>query len=288
MTPESPPASVLALIRAALDEDIGGGDVTCEYFIDPGATASARIVAREPGIAAGGEIASRVFREVEPRLSVQVVKPDGASFARGETLLRLAGPTRGILSGERSALNFLQRLCGIATLTRRYVDAVKPHDVRVMDTRKTTPGWRWLEKTAVRAGGGTNHRMGLHDQVMVKDNHLLADDRLDELQAAIDRVKAARPGIKVELEADTLAQVDSFLKLRGVDMILLDNMPPATLREAVARVQGRIFLEASGGITLETIREIAATGVNAISSGALTHSVRALDLSLELDRSNGS
>ncbi len=221
--------------------------------------------------------------EVDPRLDVRRDKPDGADFAAGETLLRVSGPTRGILSAERTALNFLQRLCGIATLTRRHVDAVKPHPARVLDTRKTTPGWRWLDKMAVRAGGGTNHRMGLFDQVMVKDNHLLAGDRHDDLQGAIDRAKAAHPGIKVELEADTLAQVGRFLTLRGVDVILLDNMTPAQLRESVALVQGRVFLEASGGITLDTIREVAATGVNAISCGALTHSARALDLSLELE-----
>lgn len=277
------PAPVLSLIRSALSEDIGGGDVTCEYFVEPEATASARIVAREPGVAAGCEIAARVFQEVDAQLALRCDKPDGANFAEGDILMRITGRARGILTAERTALNFLQRLCGIATLTRRYVEAVKPHPVKVLDTRKTTPGWRWLEKMAVRAGGGTNHRMGLHDQVMVKDNHLLAGGRLEDLQAGIDRVKSARPGIKVELEADTLEQVEGFLSLRGVDMILLDNMPPAKLREAVALVNGRVFLEASGGITLATINEAAATGVDAISCGALTHSVRALDLSLELD-----
>lgn len=306
MTTSTLPAAVLSLIRAALDEDIGGGDLTCEYFVDPASVSSARIVAREPGIAAGGEVAARVFQEVDPRLLVRHDKPDGTSFAKGDCLMHITGPTRGILTAERCALNFLQRLCGIASLTRRYVDAVKPHPVQVLDTRKTTPGWRWLEKMAVRAGGGTNHRMGLHDRVMVKDNHLLADEvgrqpsagtprnrtissrqraagPLNDLQSAIDRVKAAHPGILVELEADTLEQVAKFLTLRDVDMILLDNMPPSMLREAVALARGRIFLEASGGITLETINEVAATGVNAVSCGALTHSARALDLSLELE-----
>ncbi|MCE9520352.1 MAG: carboxylating nicotinate-nucleotide diphosphorylase [Verrucomicrobia bacterium] len=277
------PAPVLTIIRSALDEDIQGGDLTCEFFVDSKSMSSARILAREPGILAGSEIAARVFQEVDPRIMVQLDQPDGASFSKGDTLLRITGPTRGILSAERCALNFLQRLCGIASLTRRYVDAVKPYPVKVLDTRKTTPGWRWLEKMAVRAGGGTNHRMGLYDRVMVKDNHLLADDRLDDLQNAIDRVKAAHPGVMVELEADTLEQVENFLTLRGADMILLDNMPPAKLREAVTLVHGRIFLEASGGITLETINEVASTGVDAISCGALTHSARALDLSLELE-----
>lgn len=283
MSAETLPEPVLHLIRAALSEDVGGGDVTSEFFVSAEAACRARIVAREAGIMAGGVVATRVFHEVEPRLTTHAEVPDGAAFERGEVLLRIIGPTRGVLTGERTALNFLQRLCGIATMTKRYVEAVKPHPVKVLDTRKTTPGWRWLEKMAVRAGGGTNHRMGLHDRVMVKDNHLLADERLEDLQTAIRRVKEARHGIQVELEADTLEQVKRFLTLEGVDMILLDNMPPAKLREAVQLVNGRVFLEASGGITLDTIAEVAATGVDAISTGALTHSVRALDLSLELE-----
>lgn len=277
------PDSVLSLIRAALAEDLGDGDVTSEFFVPREAIGVARIVAREPGVAAGGHVAAQVFREVDARLLVKTEKEDGAAFEKGDVLLTVAGPTESILTGERLSLNFLQRLCAIATQTRAYVRAVQPYPVKVLDTRKTTPGWRWLEKMAVRAGGGTNHRMGLYDQVVVKDNHLLADDRLEDLQRAIDRVTAARPGVKVELEADTLDQVRRFLTLRGVDMILLDNMPPATLREAVAMVQGCLFLEASGGITLDSIHEVAATGVDAISVGALTHSVRALDLSLELE-----
>jgi nicotinate-nucleotide pyrophosphorylase (carboxylating) len=282
--PEShPPDSVISLIRAALAEDIGDGDVTSEFFVPKDAASMARIVAREPGVAAGGHVAAQVFLEVDARLIVKTEKEDGAPFVKGDTLLTVAGPTASILTGERVALNFLQRLCAIATQTRHYVEAVRPHPVKVLDTRKTTPGFRWLEKMAVRAGGGTNHRMGLYDQVMVKDNHLLADDKLTDLQSAIDKVKAARPGIKVQLEADTLEQVSRFLTLRGVDMILLDNMFISELREAVALVKGRVFLEASGGITLDTINEVAATGVDAISVGALTHTVRALNLSLELE-----
>jgi nicotinate-nucleotide pyrophosphorylase (carboxylating) len=277
------PDSVLSLIRAALVEDIGDGDVTSEFFLPKDAMSVARIVAREPGIAAGTRVAAHVFMEVDARLTVKSEKDDGAPFAKGDVLLTVAGPTASILTGERVALNFLQRLCAIATQTKCYVDAVKPHPVKVLDTRKTTPGWRWLEKMAVRAGGGTNYRMGLYDQVMVKDNHLLADDRLEDLQSAIDKVKAARPGVKVELEADTLGQVSRFLTFRGVDIILLDNMWPAELKQAVSMVKGRVFLEASGGITLDTIKEVAATGVDAISVGALTHTVRAMDLSLELE-----
>ena len=277
------PDSVLSLIRAALAEDVGDGDVTSQFFVPQNAISVARIVAREPGIAAGGHVAAQVFREMDARLIVKTEKEDGASFAKGDVLLTVAGPTESILTGERVALNFLQRLCAIASQTKHYVDAVQPHPVKVLDTRKTTPGWRWLEKMAVRSGGGAGYRMGLYDQVMVKDNHLLADDRLEDLQKAIDKVKAARPGVKVELEADTLDQVSRFLTLRGVDVILLDNMSPSRLREAVALVKGRVFLEASGGITLDSINEVAATGVNAISVGALTHTVRAMDLSLELE-----
>ena len=277
------PDKVISLIQSALEEDIDGGDVTSEFFVSADAVSSSRIVAREPGIAAGVAVAAQVFHEVDVRLIVSDELPDGSPFVAGDTLMRITGPTRGILSAERVALNFLQRLCAIATQTNHYVDAVKPYDVKVLDTRKTTPGCRWLEKMAVRAGGGTNHRMSLNDQVMVKDNHLLADDKLEDLQHAINCAKSARPGIKVELEADTLEQVTRFLKLEGVDMILLDNMKPAQLREAVTLVKGSVFLEASGGITLDTINAVAATGVNAISIGALTHTVRALDLSMELD-----
>jgi nicotinate-nucleotide pyrophosphorylase (carboxylating) len=274
---------VLHLIRAALDEDLGeGGDVTSRFFVPHDATGKARIFAKEPGVAAGLDVAARVFAEVDDTLSLHIETRDGVPFEPGDTLLQVAGRIRGILTGERTALNFLQRLCGIATQTRRYVDAVKPHAAKVLDTRKTTPGWRWLEKHAVKSGGGTNHRMGLHDMVLVKDNHLLADDRQEDLQAAIAAVKAEHPGIMIELEADRLDQVSRFLSLRGVDVILLDNMPPSMLREAVAMARGRVQLEASGGVTLETIAEIAATGVDAISVGALTHSVKALDLSLEL------
>jgi nicotinate-nucleotide pyrophosphorylase (carboxylating) len=283
MSDQPLPPPVLSLIRAALDEDLGeAGDVTSQFFVPQDATGKARIFAKEPGVAAGVDVAARVFAEVDDTLSLHIETRDGVPFEPGDTLLQIAGRIRSILTGERTALNFLQRLCSIATQTRRYVDAVKPHEVKVIDTRKTTPGWRWLEKHAVKSGGGTNHRMGLHDMVLVKDNHLLADDRQEDLQAAITAVKAAHPGIKVELEADRLDQVSRFLSLRGVDVILLDNMPLSVLREAVAMVNGRVQLEASGGVTLDTIAEIASTGVDTISVGALTHSVKALDLSLEL------
>ena len=277
------PSSVQQLVTLALHEDIGNGDVTALYFVPEGSRSRGRIVAREPGVAAGTEVARAVFEAVDAAIAVQILKPDGSSFEKGDALLELSGPSRSLLTAERTALNFLQRLSAIATQTRRYVDAVKPHPVKVLDTRKTTPGLRALEKAAVRAGGGTNYRQGLYDMVMVKDNHLLANDRLEDLQAAIHRLQAERPGVKVELEADTLDQVRGFLTLQGVDVILLDNMPTSTMREAVALVGGKVALEASGGVTLETIGRIAATGVDYISVGALTHTVRALDLSLEFE-----
>ncbi|TDU70810.1 nicotinate-nucleotide pyrophosphorylase [carboxylating] [Prosthecobacter fusiformis] len=274
-------SSTEQLIRAAIAEDVGNGDVTATYFVPEESVSKARIAAREPGVVAGMEVALRVFQEIEPRIEAKVVLKDGSPFEAGDVLLELSGPSRGILTGERTALNFLQRLSGVATQARRYVEAVKPHPVQIWDTRKTTPGWRLLEKAAVKAGGGTNHRMGLYDHVMVKDNHLAANGGLEELQAAIDRVKQDRPDTRIQLEADNLEQVAGFLTLRGVDMLLLDNMGPVKLREAVEMNGGRLWLEASGGITLETIRDVAATGVNAISVGALTHSARALDLGLD-------
>ncbi|RBP36319.1 nicotinate-nucleotide pyrophosphorylase [carboxylating] [Roseimicrobium gellanilyticum] len=276
------PLSVVTLIQLALMEDVGPGDVTSRYFVPEDATSSARIFAKEDGVTAGIEVAAEVFRQVDGLLSVRVAKDDSEPFGKGDTLLQIAGPTRSILTAERTALNFLQRLCGVATQTRRYVETVKPHATKILDTRKTTPGWRWLEKHAVACGGGTNHRMGLYDMAMVKDNHLLADDAQADLQAAIDAVKKDHPNMRVELEADTLDQVKRFLELRGLDVILLDNMSTATMREAVEMVKGKVELEASGGVTLERIAEIAATGVDYISSGALTHSVRSVDLSLEL------
>lgn len=276
-------ATTLELILAAIAEDVGTGDVTAHYFVPADSIARAKIVAREPGVLAGVEVAVRVFQEIDPRLKVKALLEDGIAFQPGDVLMEISGPTRGLLTAERTALNFLQRLSGVATQARRYVEAVKPHPVQIWDTRKTTPGWRLLEKAAVKAGGGTNHRMGLYDHVMVKDNHLAAHGTLEELQAAIDRVREERPGTRIQLEADTLEQVANFLTLRGVEMLLLDNMGPAKLREAVALNAGRLWLEASGGITLETIADIAATGVNAISVGALTHSARALDLGLDFE-----
>lgn len=268
------------VIAMALAEDIGAGDVTVEFFIDPAQTARARIFARETAVVAGAGVAAEVFSRVDPKLAVQIERPDGATVTPGETVLAVQGRAGAILSAERVALNFLQQLSGVATLTRRFVDLVQGTPARILDTRKTAPGLRALQKAAVLAGGGLNHRMGLYDMAMVKDNHLLA--RPGALQDAIDRLHARHPSILVELEADDLAQVQRFVTLRGVAVILLDNMTPAAMREAIALGDGTgIQFEASGGITLDTVRAVAETGVQRISVGALTHSARAIDFSLE-------
>lgn len=268
-------------IDLALAEDIGSGDLTSQFFVGP-QRGKARIFAKEAAVAAGVEVGAEVFRRVDPKLKVRVVRESGTHVVKGSTVLEISGPVRSILTGERVALNFIQRLSGVATLTRRFVEAVGKNKARILDTRKTTPGLRALEKAAVVAGGGVNHRFGLYDMVMVKDNHLLATQKLPALQAAIRKFRRAHPGLRVELEADTLRQVRNFLTLEGVDVILLDNMQPATLAAAVRLGAGRVQFEASGGVSLETVPGIAATGVDFISVGALTHSARAIDFSLEL------
>jgi nicotinate-nucleotide pyrophosphorylase (carboxylating) len=270
-------------IAAALAEDVGPGDVTSEFFVPPRLQALGRIVARERAIVAGTETAAEVFRRVDPKLHVAVSQGDGAQLMGGETILEIRGSARSILTAERVALNFLQRLSGVATLTREFVDAAGKSKAKILDTRKTTPGLRALEKAAVVAGGGANHRIGLYDMVLVKDNHLLAGSGVSALTAAIERVRRERPDVRVELEADRLEQVRTFLNIPGVDVILLDNMKPTEMREAVALGKGKnIQFEASGGVNLKNIRQIAATGVDFVSVGALTHSARAIDLSLEL------
>ena len=268
-------------IAIALAEDIGSGDLTAGFFVEqrPG---RARLFAKEAAIVAGVETAAEVFQRVDPTARVEVLRASGARLAPGDSVLLVEGPLPSLLTAERVALNFLQHLSGIATLTQRFVEAVAGTRARILDTRKTIPGLRALEKAAVLAGGGCNHRMGLYDMVMVKDNHLAAGTSPSRLQAAIFRFKEAHPAVRVEIEADTLAQVETFLALRGVDVLLLDNMSLAELRSAVALSAGRIPLEASGGVTLETVGAIAATGVNFISAGALTHSARAVDFSMEL------
>ncbi len=268
----------------ALAEDTGDGDITAQCFVPADRGARAEIRAKETGILAGTEVAEAVFRTLDPKLRIVVQRGDGSRVERGDVVIRITGAARSILTAERTALNFLQRLSGIATQTRRYVDTVAGTGAQILDTRKTTPGWRTLEKMAVRAGGGTNHRTGLYDMVMVKDNHLQAAGSLAELQAGIDLAQQGQPGVKIEIEADTVQQVRDFLTLRGVDIIMLDNMSLDEMRECVALTRGTgVKLEASGGVTLERLPEIAATGVDFISSGALTHSVKALDLSLDFE-----
>ncbi|MFT4547288.1 MAG: nicotinate-nucleotide pyrophosphorylase (carboxylating) [Verrucomicrobiales bacterium] len=279
--------TTLALIDQALEEDLRDvGDLTSLYFVPEEAVSSGRIVSREDAVLAGVEVAEEVFHKVDPKTKVTCVRQSGDAIKPGEVAIEISGRSRSILSAERIALNFLQRLSGVATLTRSFVDAAGNHKARILDTRKTTPGWRLLEKRAVVDGGGKNHRMGLYDMVMVKDNHLKAEGSPEAIQRAVDKIKSEREGISVELEVDTLEQLADFLKLDGIDFILLDNMGSDKLREAVAMNEaagGKVELEASGGVNLETVGGIAASGVDFISVGALTHSARSIDLSLEFD-----
>ena len=273
------------LIQLALAEDIGSGDVTSRYFIPEDRRASAFVAVRKDGVVSGVDLAARVFATVDSALDVEILIPDGSRVAAGALLIRVEGSARSILTAERTALNFLQRLSGVATLTAQHVELIKGTPARILDTRKTTPGFRVLEKKAVFDGGGTNHRLGLYDRAMVKDNHLVAEGGVEALQAAIHLLKLEKPGVEVELEADSIEQVRSFLALEGVDHILLDNMSEVQLREAVELRgnPGKPLLEASGGVTLETLRMIAATGVDFISVGALTHSAPALDIGLDFE-----
>jgi nicotinate-nucleotide pyrophosphorylase (carboxylating) len=265
-------------VYAALAEDVGEGDVTTEVTVDSDAVGTALLVLREPGVVCGLRAAETVFQALDSEILFEALV-DEASFVGGDggDIARVTGSERAILTGERTALNFLGRLSGIATLTRRYVDAVEGTGVAILDTRKTTPGLRAIEKNAVLSGGGRNHRFGLDDGVLVKDNHLRA---AGSVRAAVERLRAATD-LPVEVECDTLGQVEEAVAA-GVDAILLDNMTLDELRAAVALVDGRVRLEASGGVTLETVRAIAETGVDEISVGALTHSARSLDVSLEL------
>jgi len=273
------------LIDIALAEDIGEGDVTSRYFIPADRRARAFVAVRREGVVSGVQLAARVFSKVDPDLRIEILIPDGSRVGEGALLMRVEGSARSILTAERTALNFLQHLSGVATLTAAYVEAVKGTGARILDTRKTTPGYRLLEKMAVVDGGGINHRMGLYDRAMVKDNHLVAEGGISALQAAIHRLKSEMPAVGVELEADKLDQARAFLELDGVDYLLLDNMSCGDLRDAVAARGDHHSprLEASGGVTLESVREIAETGVDFISVGAITHSAPALDIGLDFN-----
>jgi nicotinate-nucleotide pyrophosphorylase (carboxylating) len=266
-------------VDIALAEDIGPGDLTSRFFIPEWHVSRARIFAKEPSVVAGTETVLKCYRKVDPALEVTLKQRDGTRLTQGETVIALSGATRSILTGERVALNFIQRLSGVATLTAQFVEAVRGTRVEILDTRKTTPGMRALEKAAVKAGGGRNHRLGLYDAVIVKDNHLLAGA---EIQSAILELRKAHPEVLVELEADSIDQVRAFLSMTGVGVILLDNMSPEQLRECVLLRKPGIKFEASGGVSLQTVRAIAETGVDFISVGQLTHSSRAIDFSLEL------
>ena len=275
---------IRAAVKAALAEDIGKGDVTTLATVPEKATARAVMRAREPLVVAGIAFAETAFRELAAGIKIERLAQDSLRVNEGGDLLKVAGNARAILSAERVALNFVQRLSGVATLTSQFVDAVKDTHARILDTRKTTPGWRRFEKYAVVCGGGTNHRFGLFDQALVKDNHLAAlkDESPNAVAAAVRRVREKYPKIKIEVEADALEQVEQAVEA-GADLVLLDNMNLVQLRLAVQKCKGRAQTEASGGVNLASVQTIAETGVDFISVGALTHSARAVDMGLDFE-----
>lgn len=268
---------VLDAIRRALAEDIGPGDVTTNSIVPPDAVMRGRIIAKQDGVVAGLDVAQAVYRVVDERITFTALVAEGARVTNRQTLALVSGPARGLLTAERTALNFLGRMSGIATLTRQFVDAVAGTGATILDTRKTAPGLRMVDKLAVQRGGGRNHRIGLYDMVLIKDNHI---DFAGSLRAAVERARAHAPHLEIEVEARTLDDVREALDL-GVRRIMLDNMTPAMMAEAVRLVAGRARLEASGNVSLDTIRQIAETGVDDISVGALTHSARVFDVSFD-------
>ena len=275
-------AEIRRAIQAALAEDIGSGDATTLATVPETATARAVMRAREPLVVAGLDFAEAAFRELSAAVKIERLAKDGRRVNGGEILLKISGLARAILSAERVALNFVQRLSGVATLTAQFVDAIKDTPAQILDTRKTTPGWRRFEKYAVTCGGGRNHRMGMFDMVLIKDNHLAAlrDAQPNAIIAAVQRAREKFPQLKIEVEADTLEQAEQAA-VAGADIILLDNMNPVQLRLAVQKVKGRAKTEASGGVNLAGVQTIAKTGVDFISIGALTHSARAVDMGLD-------
>lgn len=268
------------LVREALEEDTADNDLTSIATIVTERRARGRLVARERGVIAGIPLAREAFRQRDPRASVRSTVKDGQVVDAGAEVLFITASPRGLLSAERVALNYLQRLSGIATLTHQFVDAVTGTQAKILDTRKTTPGWRRLEKYAVRAGGGTNHRMDLGSAVLIKDNHLAALE--GDIELAVSRSRAIARGKPVEVECDNIGQVEAALRA-GADIIMLDNMSVSQIEQAVAVIDGRAVSEASGGVNLQTVRAIAETGVDWISVGALTHSAKALDLALDFE-----
>jgi nicotinate-nucleotide pyrophosphorylase (carboxylating) len=275
---------IRAAVKAALAEDVGSGDATTIATVPPAVTARAVMRAREPLVVAGIEFAGIAFRQLSGKVKIKKILRDGQRAKPGAVLLKISGPARSILTAERVALNFIQRLSGVATLTAIFVDAVRGTGANILETRKTTPGWRRFEKYAVACGGGKNHRIGLFDMVLIKDNHLAAlrNAKPNAIAAAIARARRKFPKLKVEVEADTLEQVRQALDA-GAEMILLDNMSLKQLRAAVKMTKGRAKTEASGGVNLKTVRAIAQTGVDFISVGALTHSARAVDIGLDFE-----
>lgn len=284
MLPLEQEPEIRELIARALAEDVGSGDATTLALVDAESTASARLVARHEVVPAGMGLAAETFRMADPELKIEILCPDGEPVRAGTALLRVSGPARALLTAERTALNLAQRMTGIATATECLVRIVADYGTLILDTRKTVPGLRRLDKYAVKCGGGTNHRIGLHDAILIKDNHL-AFWRQKNKGTLADAVRAARktyPGLKIEIEVDTLEQLKEALPGQP-DWVLLDNMPPATVAEAVAICGGACKTEASGGITKDNVREYARAGVTAISIGALTHSSQAADLGLDFD-----
>ncbi len=268
------------VIKQALEEDIRQGDITSDILIDESADATAHISAKEDFILAGSLVAARVFEIIDPDIRIRTFFNDGDSVRSGDTIITLDGGLRNILAGERVALNFLARLCGIATMTRRYVEAVKGSGVKIYDTRKTTPNLRYMEKEAVIAGGGYNHRFGLYDGILIKDNHVKYCGGV--AKAVFEAKKHRMNYVKIEVEVKSLAQVREAITA-GADIIMLDNMPPDTVKEALAIVGGKAVTEVSGGVTMENVADYAKRSPDFISVGALTHSARAVDISLLIE-----
>lgn len=277
--------SVLRLVQIALAEDVGSGDVTGESLIGRDRTVSAALKAKQRGVIAGSVIAGLVFGEVDRSIDVEWRVSEGMIVEAGTVIGVVRGSARSIMTAERTALNFLQRMSGVATLTRRYVDAIHGTDAKILDTRKTIPAWRLLDKYAVKIGGGRNHRMGLYDMVMIKDNHIAAHGSISGAILAVRTYFDTHgiTGIPIEIETQNIGQVMEVIRIGGVERIMFDNYPIAIIDEAVDIVAGRFETEASGGVNLETVREIAETGVDYISVGAITHSAIALDISLDVE-----